>query len=63
MLGYYRAATRPRLAAALTRTKRSGTPRVAAEQALVLWGAQDPVLPISTGESRRQATSAPTASW
>ena len=51
MLGYYRAVARPRAAAALTRSRPSGTPRVRAEQALVLWGALDPVLPISTGES------------
>jgi hypothetical protein len=35
----------------ITRRRPSGTPRVRAEQALVLWGALDPVLPISTGES------------
>lgn len=51
MLGYYRAATRPRLAALLRREPRSGPPRVQAEQALVLWGAADPVLPVSTGEA------------
>ncbi len=51
MLGYYRAVTRPKLAAALRREKTAGTPRVAVEKALVLWGALDPVLPISTGES------------
>jgi pimeloyl-ACP methyl ester carboxylesterase len=51
MLGYYRAATRPRLAAALRRDRPAGRPRVQAERMLVLWGARDPVLPISTGES------------
>ncbi len=51
MLGYYRQVTRPRLAAAVRRSTPRGTPRVRAEQALVLWGALDPVLPISTGES------------
>jgi haloacetate dehalogenase len=51
MLGYYRAAARPRLAAAVRRSKPAGTPRVRAEKMLVLWGARDPVLPISTGES------------
>jgi epoxide hydrolase 4 len=51
MLGYYRAATRPRLAAALRRDKPAGRPRVRAERMLVVWGARDPVLPISTGES------------
>jgi hypothetical protein len=51
MLGYYRAATRPRLAAAARRSRPAGRPRVKAEHMLVLWGAKDPVLPISTGES------------
>jgi pimeloyl-ACP methyl ester carboxylesterase len=52
MLGYYRAATRPRIAAALGRgEKADGAPRVHAEKMLVLWGAADPVLPISIGES------------
>jgi pimeloyl-ACP methyl ester carboxylesterase len=51
MLGYYRAAARPRIAAALKRTRVPGAPRVSAEKMLVLWGALDPVLPISTGES------------
>ena len=51
MLGYYRGVARPRAAAVLGRRTRAGTPRVRAEQALVLWGARDPVLPISTGES------------
>ncbi len=52
MLGYYRAATRPRLA----RLLRPGSPhlpvpRVRAEKALVLWGAADPILPVATGEA------------
>ena len=51
MLGYYRAAVRPRIAAALSRSKPEGQPRVAAEKMLVFWGAADPVLPISVGES------------
>jgi pimeloyl-ACP methyl ester carboxylesterase len=51
MLGYYRAAARPRLQALLTRTSPEGAPRVKAEKSLVLWGALDPVLPIGTGES------------
>ena len=51
MLGYYRAAARPRLAAVLRRTRPPGVPRVRADRMLVLWGALDPVLPISTGES------------
>jgi haloacetate dehalogenase len=51
MLGYYRAATRPKVAAALKRERPTGVPRVAAEKMLVLWGALDPVLPVSTGES------------
>jgi pimeloyl-ACP methyl ester carboxylesterase len=52
MLGYYRAAARPRLAAALhLRPSPSGPPRVEAEQMLVLWGAADTVLPLTIGES------------
>lgn len=52
MLGYYRAATRPRIARLLTR----GGPvavsaRISVEKALVLWGAADPILPIATGEA------------
>jgi pimeloyl-ACP methyl ester carboxylesterase len=52
MLGYYREAARPRIAAAVRRTGGpTGSPRVAAERMLVLWGAADPVLPISVGEA------------
>jgi pimeloyl-ACP methyl ester carboxylesterase len=52
MLGYYRAAARPRLAAALKRSADAPTlPRVRADKMLVLWGALDPVLPIGVGES------------
>ena len=52
MLGYYRAAARPRVVAAVRRVDQpAGTPRVRAEKMLVLWGALDPILPISTGES------------
>ena len=52
MLGYYRAAARPKLAAALKRSAAAATlPRVRAEKMLVLWGALDPVLPIGVGES------------
>ncbi len=51
MLGYYRAAARPKLVAALRREATAGAPRVDAEKMLVLWGALDPVLPIGVGES------------
>lgn len=52
MLGYYRAATRPRIARALTPGgEKTPVPRVRAEKALVLWGAADPILPIGTGEA------------
>ncbi len=51
MLGYYRASARPKLAAALRRTAVASPPRVSAEKMLVLWGASDPVLPISVAES------------
>jgi haloacetate dehalogenase len=51
MLGYYRAATRPRLARLVTRAVHHvPAPHVAVERALVLWGALDPVLPVSVGE-------------
>jgi pimeloyl-ACP methyl ester carboxylesterase len=52
MLGYYRAASRPRVAAALhLRDRPARPPRVEAEEMLVLWGAADGVLPVSVGES------------
>lgn len=51
MLGYYRAAVRPRVASVLKRTPPAGLPKVTAEKMLVLWGAADPVLPISVAES------------
>ncbi len=52
MLGYYRAAARPRLLAALPgRPQPDGPAQVTAERTLVLWGAADPVLPVSVAES------------
>jgi epoxide hydrolase 4 len=52
MLGYYRAALRPRIAAAVRLGSGPGSqPRVQAEEMLVLWGAADAVLPIGVGES------------
>lgn len=59
MLGYYRASTRPRLARAArgllpgrgTAADQAGPPRVKVDRSLVIWGAADPVLPISIGES------------
>lgn len=52
MLGYYRAAVRPRLARALGQGDAPPPlPTVRAEQMLVLWGAADPVLPLSVAES------------
>jgi pimeloyl-ACP methyl ester carboxylesterase len=52
MLGYYRAATRPRIARALRPgSEKAPVPRVRAEKALVLWGAADPILPVSTGQA------------
>ncbi len=52
MLGYYRAAARPRAKRVLTRgATPAGDPLVRAEAMLVLWGAEDPVLPIRTGET------------
>lgn len=51
MLGYYRAAFRPQVFAAVGRGTNAPLPVVRAEKMMVLWGALDPVLPISTGES------------
>jgi pimeloyl-ACP methyl ester carboxylesterase len=51
MLGYYRAASRPRVEALVKRRPVVSPPRVKVEKSLVLWGALDPVLPIGTGES------------
>jgi haloacetate dehalogenase len=52
MLGYYRAAARPRIARLVRRGAPAvPVPRVRAEKALVLWGAKDPILPVSTGEA------------
>lgn len=56
MLGYYRAATRPKVAAAMQSllgqgNPPAGPPRVRVERSLVVWGAADPVLPLSDGES------------
>jgi len=46
MLGYYRAAVRPRVVG-----RRRPVPPALVDGALVVWGALDPVLPISTGEA------------
>ena len=51
MLGYYRAAARPAALAALGRGRTAPLPAVRAEKLMVLWGALDPVLPISSGEA------------
>lgn len=51
-LGYYRAAARPQAGALLPGSALArALPPVHVERALVLWGALDPVLPISTGEA------------
>jgi pimeloyl-ACP methyl ester carboxylesterase len=50
MLGYYRAAARPKVKAALGMGAAPSYPPVHAEKMLVLWGAKDPVLPVRTGE-------------
>ena len=46
MLGYYRAAVRPRLVG-----RAKPVPPALVERAMVLWGALDPVLPVSVGEA------------
>jgi pimeloyl-ACP methyl ester carboxylesterase len=52
MLGYYRAAARPKFAALLRRGEEPvPSPLVRADKMLVIWGAADPVLPVSIGES------------
>ena len=51
MLGYYRAAARPRIARLVRPGAVTVSSSVRAEKALVLWGAADPILPISTGEA------------
>jgi pimeloyl-ACP methyl ester carboxylesterase len=52
MLGYYRAAARPVIAAGLhLGSAPPSMPHVSAERMLVIWGAADPVLPISAGEA------------
>jgi pimeloyl-ACP methyl ester carboxylesterase len=51
MLGYYRAAARPAVAAlAGLGDPTPAPPRVTADRVLVLWGAADPVLPVGVGE-------------
>jgi pimeloyl-ACP methyl ester carboxylesterase len=51
MLGYYRAAVRPRLAQlARVGAAPEPPPPIDCDQVLVLWGAADPVLPVSVGE-------------
>jgi haloacetate dehalogenase len=52
MLGYYRATVRPRVKAALRLGPPvADPPPIKAEEMLVFWGAADPALPISVGES------------
>lgn len=56
MLAYYRAAVRPRLLGAATALlkgdqPKSGLPRVKAERSLVVWGTDDPPMPLHVGES------------
>ncbi|MCU1587632.1 MAG: Epoxide hydrolase [Frankiales bacterium] len=52
MLGYYRAAARPVLAAlARLGDPAPDRPHVEADRVLVLWGAADPVLPVAIGEA------------
>jgi len=55
MLEYYRATVRPRAGRALTRALRGEKPSVRrpgvkVERALVVWGTEDPVTPLSLGE-------------
>ena len=50
MLGYYRAAARPKLLALMRRVRPTAGAPITVEKALVLWGAADPVLPVRIGE-------------
>ena len=56
MLGYYRAVTRPRLARAASRllggeARPEGRPKVNVERSLVVWGTEDPPMPLHVGEA------------
>jgi haloacetate dehalogenase len=59
MLGYYRAAVRPRLTRMVQQAIPGSTPRPRTlaplkqlpEASLVIWGADDPVMPLPVGES------------
>lgn len=56
MLAYYRAAVRPRVAAAVSAlvgrsAPQTGLPRVKVERSLVVWGTDDPPMPLHVGES------------
>jgi pimeloyl-ACP methyl ester carboxylesterase len=55
MLAYYRAAVRPRVARALRSlagdSAPAGLPRVKVERSLVVWGTDDPPMPLHVGES------------
>jgi haloacetate dehalogenase len=56
MLAYYRAAVRPRIASAVSSlvgrdAPKTGLPRVKVERSLVVWGADDPPMPLHVGES------------
>jgi pimeloyl-ACP methyl ester carboxylesterase len=56
MLAYYRAAVRPRVARAVSsvlgrEAPSTGLPRVKVERSLVVWGADDPPMPLHVGES------------
>jgi haloacetate dehalogenase len=55
MLAYYRAAVRPRMLGLVTSLvggeKPAGLPRVKVERSLVVWGTDDPPMPLHVGES------------
>ena len=51
MLGYYRAAVRPRVVGRPGAGLLPALPPAQAEESLVVWGALDPVLPVATGEA------------
>ena len=55
VLGYYRAAARPRRGAPVPGSGLAELPDVTTPGVVVLWGARDPALPIATGEAVARA--------
>lgn len=60
MLGYYRALARPRRGAARPLSTLGGLPQVEIDDVVLVWGAQDPVLPIAVAEAAAKRLGADT---